>query len=119
MPPSRSGDLFQGSAQGVDPQTPIGRLTRGLLAGAGVTRPLSPTEVTDAEEIQKDQTCPWCGGIHARACPRVKRLAYDPTGKNVNEVEFWAWGEWPEDHVVWPEDLVEKEDDDADAGSGA
>lgn len=120
MPPGgQQRDLFQGDIQNVDPRTPIGRMARGML---GATVPaqahLTSQEVQTAEEIQKDQTCRWCGGIHARACPRVKRLTYDNSGTHVTEVEFWAWGEWPVDQVVWPEDLVEKEPDvTADQGS--
>lgn len=120
MPPGgQPGDLFRGTAQNVDPQTPIGRLTRGML---GATAPpktyLTAEEVRTAEEIQKEQTCRWCGGMHARACPRIKRLAFDPSGRNVVEVEFWHQSDWSDNHVVWPEDLVEKESDDgADAGS--
>lgn len=49
--------------------------------------------------------CAHCGGIHARACPRVKRLVFHPgSGGILAEVEFWPHGKWPEDGIIWPED---------------
>ncbi len=48
--------------------------------------------------------CSYCGGIHAQSCPRVARLEYDGSGR-VTAVEFWAWGTWPEDRVVYADDI--------------
>jgi hypothetical protein len=117
IPPQPPGDAFRGNLDQLPIGTPLGRLARTTFQDA--VRPLSVQEVRDAEEIQKDQSCRYCGGMHARACPRVKRLSYDQTGQHVTEVEFWPWNEWPEGQVVFPEDLVEKEQDATDAGSGA
>lgn len=116
--PSSGGEMFGGNLGQVDPGSPIGKVTRSMLAQS-MAPPLTRQEVQEAEEIQKDQSCRYCGGMHARACPRVKRLAYDQTGMHVTEVEFWPWNQWPEGQVVFPEDLVAKEADDVEAGSGA
>lgn len=55
--------------------------------------------------------CRHCGGSHARACPRVKRLVFKPTGgqDDIAEVEYFPWGEWPDDFIIWPEDEIEEE----------
>jgi len=45
--------------------------------------------------------CADCGGIHERACPRVKRKAWHPNG-NIAEVEYWQI--WDRSDIVWPED---------------
>lgn len=120
-PTPQTGPLFQGNLGEIDPTTPVGRLVRSAAAGAvsvpGRYRPMAAEDVKTAEELQAEQTCRWCGGLHARACPRVKRLSYDPTGQNVTEVEFWPADQWSDAHVVWPEDLVKKDGDDADGGS--
>lgn len=52
------------------------------------------------------QACSHCGGLHSRVCPRVKRISYHESGK-VAEVEFWPHGRWPEDQVIWLEDVHE------------
>jgi hypothetical protein len=120
-PPGRPPLDFQGNLHTVNPYSPVGKLIseRGLSVpprGDGVTVPLSSQDKQDAQELQ-DQYCPWCGGLHARACPRVKRLAYDQSGKNVIEVEFWRADEWGSEHIVWPEDLVEKKTEDGEGTS--
>lgn len=56
----------------------------------------------DLVERVRAHRCAHCGGTHARACPRVKRLAYHPNG-TLAEVEFWPSNDWPEDHIIWPE----------------
>jgi hypothetical protein len=61
----------------------------------------------EAAEYQKLPKCTHCGGWHLRACPRVKRMVFSGDGRNVVEVEFWRPGEWPEDGIVWPEDVAE------------
>lgn len=49
--------------------------------------------------------CDDCGGMHKRACPRVKRIAYNINGTVRVEVEYWPPG-WEENaEVLWPEDL--------------
>lgn len=46
--------------------------------------------------------CRHCGGVHDRACPRVKRMVFSPTG-GLLEVEFWH--AWDDDNVIYPEML--------------
>jgi hypothetical protein len=55
------------------------------------------------------EKCAHCGGLHLRACPRVKRLQFAERGQHVVEVEFWPPGQWPEDDVIWPEQVFEEE----------
>jgi hypothetical protein len=70
--------------------------------------PPDPDGLTpDLVERVKANICRHCGGSHARACPRVRRLAFHPNGA-LSEVEFWKT--WPDDHVIWPEDLPDPED---------
>ena len=57
-------------------------------------------------EFDAGKGCQHCGGRHARACPRVKRFRFHPTGA-LAEVVFWPEGEWSDEHVLWPEDLTE------------
>lgn len=79
------------------------------------------SELTDEERegargaFQSGRACVHCGGLHLRACPRVKRFVFDEQ-RRVREVEFWADGEWPADVVVWPEDVAEPADSPADSG---
>ena len=56
------------------------------------------------EQFLTGKACPHCGGLHLRACPRVRRLVFRKSDE-VAEVEFWAHGLWPEDEVIWPEDV--------------
>lgn len=49
--------------------------------------------------------CSHCGGLHLHACPRVKRLVFDPTGSKLVEVEFWRDSQWPRDGIIFPEDV--------------
>ena len=54
--------------------------------------------------------CVHCGGAHLRSCPRVKRLVFN-SDKNLPEVEFWPAGQWPTDNIIWPEDIIEEEEE--------
>jgi hypothetical protein len=55
----------------------------------------------------EDDACKWCGGLHQRECPRVKKITYNPSDeRQVREVEFWNDSEWDRSSVLWPEDLV-------------
>lgn len=56
-------------------------------------------------EFDQGKGCQHCGGRHARACPRVKRFRFHPTGA-LAEVVFWPEGKWSDEHVIWPEDLT-------------
>lgn len=64
--------------------------------------------------------CPFCGGLHSRACARVKKIRnrYSETrGTQVSElieqeVEYWPHGEWPTTEIIWPEDCFEEHEED-------
>lgn len=66
---------------------------------------MDPELPPELVERVKANTCRHCGGAHARACPRVRRLAFHPNG-NLAEVEFWAAAEWSDEHVIFPDQLV-------------
>jgi len=55
--------------------------------------------------FEQGKGCSHCGGAHARACPRVRRMVFHPDGR-LAEVEFWAEGRWSDAHVLWPEDVA-------------
>lgn len=70
------------------------------------------------ELVENTRACDHCGGRHARACPRVKRMAYYPQDNDgvlkIQEVEFFPHGEWPHEDVIFADLLPfeESEDDD-------
>jgi hypothetical protein len=53
--------------------------------------------------------CQHCGGIHLRACPRIRRIVFRKADE-VAEVEFWPQSmiSWPEG-IIWPEDVEPEE----------
>jgi hypothetical protein len=70
-----------------------------------VTAPaIGAAEARDMWETWRATQCLHCGGAHARACPRVRRMAWHPNGQ-LAEVDFWEDGHWKDGHVTWPEDL--------------
>jgi transcriptional regulator with XRE-family HTH domain len=80
---------------------------------------LTPPESTEltAEDradirakFQAGQGCAHCGGYHVHACPRVKRFAFH-TNEAIAEVEFWPDGKWPTGSIIWPEDVVDPDDE--------
>ena len=81
--------------------------------------PLSPSERETARTIfsgkEKDiQPCGDCGGIHARACPRIRseKVVFDyAVGQRLLErhVEYWQPGTWEKD-VIWAEDVFEDDE---------
>ena len=80
---------------------------------------LTRTEKLDAQAIfAAGEACPDCGGIHQRACPRIKRqvwLRSGPGDGQRTEVEYWE--KWDESSTIWPEDAFDDEDaEDASAG---
>ena len=58
---------------------------------------------TGIREFERRQ-CRHCGGVHSRACPRVKRYRYTDGG-SLAEVEYWPDSEWSDTYVIWPEML--------------
>lgn len=59
-----------------------------------------------AARLREIPSCQHCGGRHARACPRVRRMAFHANGA-LAEVEFWPEGRWSDDDIIWPEELPE------------
>ena len=69
---------------------------------------LSRQEKADAQAVfAAGDACTDCGGIHKRACPRVKRKAFHPNG-NVIEVEYRD--KFDDSAIIWPEDAFDPED---------
>jgi hypothetical protein len=66
--------------------------------------PLSAEEVTEAWRHYQSRRCDHCAGVHARACPRVRKLEFHENGR-LKSVTFWARGQWSEDGILWPEDI--------------
>jgi hypothetical protein len=65
----------------------------------------------------RQRPCLHCGGIHLRACRRVKRVAWHPDG-SIIEAEYWPDGDWDEADITWPEEAYENDLDEEDAGDG-
>ena len=77
---------------------------------------LTRQEKLDAQAIfAADNACTDCGGIHKRACPRVRRKVFLGNG-NLVEVEFWRHGHWDDSGVIWPEDAWDPDDTEASRG---
>ena len=70
----------------------------------------------EGEAIIGPKQCVYCGGMHLRACPRVKRIAYHPDGQ-IREVRFFE--SFSDSHVIWPEDLQDAVDEIDDQSSEA
>ena len=58
-------------------------------------------------EIPGHAPCEHCGGLHQRACNRVKRIERLGNG-NVTVIEYW--NDWKQPGCVWPEDAFDPED---------
>lgn len=52
------------------------------------------------------QPCLHCGGIHLRACRRVRKIKWH-TDHTVLEAEYWPDGQWDETNITWPEEAYE------------
>ena len=78
---------------------------------------LSRQDKLDAQAIfAARDACGDCGGIHKRACPRVKRQVWLRTGAGAGErTEVEYWGQYPHDGIIWPEDAYDPEDNAEDA----
>jgi hypothetical protein len=55
--------------------------------------------------------CHLCGGVHERMCPKPRHIWFGP-GESVTEVEYFAKGEWSEDDIIWPEDILAEDPSD-------
>lgn len=58
-------------------------------------------ELLSVDEFEAAK-CQHCGGVHLRACPRVKKLQFYENG-NIAAVEFWRT--WAQENIMWPEEL--------------
>ena len=78
---------------------------------------LTRQEKREAQQAFADgKACSDCGGLHQRACNRVKRQVWLRTGAGAGErteVEFWP--EWEQPGVIWPEEAFDPDDDAEDA----
>ena len=58
--------------------------------------------------------CQDCGGVHWRACPRVKRQAWlgqGPGTGNRTEVEYWE--HWDDSEVIFPEEVWDPDEEES------
>lgn len=51
------------------------------------------------------KVCSHCGGCHARACPRVKRMIF--VGDDIKEIEFFQDEQYDASMIVWPDEIQE------------
>lgn len=68
--------------------------------------PPFPGVAPNVTTVFDKQRCPHCLGLHSRKCPSVAEIEYHPDGR-VQRVTYFRHGEWPEDQVLWREDLEE------------
>jgi hypothetical protein len=58
-------------------------------------------------KFEGGEACRWCGGLHKRECPRVRKIIFNPADeRSVREVEFWNDTEYDRSAILWPEDVV-------------
>jgi hypothetical protein len=55
--------------------------------------------------------CLHCGGIHLRACRRVKAITWHTDGSTTS-AEYWPDGTWDESGITWPEEAYEDDEND-------
>jgi hypothetical protein len=81
-----------------------------------VVEPLSAEERAGyREQFEAKAQCIHCGGLHLRACPRVKRIVMR-NSEEISEVEFWP--SWPTEHIIFPEDVYEEAADGTEDAPG-
>lgn len=83
---------------------------------------LSKEQRVEAQQVFDSQgQCGSCGGLHSRACPRVKRIHQrfsETKGLQSRElieteIEYFEHGKWPTEDIIFPEDAYEDSDDDS------
>ena len=70
-------------------------------------------------EVQGKAPCEDCGGLHQRACPRIRRQVWIGQGSGAGtriEVEYWRT--YDDTGVIWPEDAFAPDDDDEGTPGG-
>ena len=71
---------------------------------------LTRQQKLDAQAIfAAGKACADCGGIHQRACPRIKRLDLHPNGNRVGVTYFRSFDDTG---IVWPEDAYDPDGED-------
>ena len=65
------------------------------------------------EAFAAGKGCEHCGGLHQRACNRVKRIEKLGNG-NITVLEYWP--EWKQPGCIWPEDAWDPDDPEAPGG---
>lgn len=78
-----------------------------VIKYAGALKALQPPEQMTPEEralvleyFEKGEACGDCGGVHNRACPRVRSRSYHENG-TPKSVDYWPDGQWPQDTVIF------------------
>lgn len=82
------------------------------MARSGDRPVLSKLEKAGAQQVFRGEVpgkgpCEDCGGLHQRACPRIRRQTWIGQGSAAGtrtEVEYWRDGQWDDSGVIWPED---------------
>lgn len=78
---------------------------------------LTAAQKREAQQIFADgKACGDCGGIHQRACPRIRRQVWIGQGSGAGtrtEVEYWRT--WDDTGIIWPEDAFDPDDGEGDA----
>jgi len=73
------------------------------------TRQVSPFPGVDAgppKTLFETKQCLHCQGVHSRKCPSVSSIEYYNDGA-VKHVTYFPHGSWPEDQVIWLEDVYD------------
>lgn len=74
---------------------------------------LTRAEKAEARQVfAEGKACGDCGGIHQRACPRVREKEYHPNG-NLVRVRYFRT--FDDTGVIWPEDAFDPGDDEGAA----
>lgn len=96
-------------APAAEPEPEDGKLTpeqaKALLEEVDLPQPY-PGVPAGKRQLFEQKRCSHCQGLHTRKCPAVKEISYHPDGK-VARVIYFRHGEWPEDEVLWLEDVIE------------
>lgn len=77
---------------------------------------LTPEEKAEARLIFEGKApsgqkpCLHCGGIHLRACRRVKKIKWHTDGTTL-EAEYWPDGRWDTADITWPEEAYEPDEE--------
>lgn len=80
---------------------------------------LTPEQRQEARQVFEGtapggvRPCVHCGGVHLRACRRLKAVKWHADG-TVLEAEYWPDGDWDESSIIWPEDCYEDDQESSD-----